>query len=383
MFSSKLYKNTLSAAFLWVVSVGCENAAPPEAVVLPEKNISHPEPNPGDGSSGGGSSSNDDLGVPLDPVMQDVVYSQGYSVAPLERKIDLLFVVDNSGSMDGEQTILADSFRNFISSFQNRGLSYRIGVTTTDMRSTSLPGFQSNGPGSLVSYGTNDRILSPDSLDIVTQFMQNVKVGIRGDGGEMGIAAATSALSTERLSGWNANFIRQDAFLSVIVVSDEDESRLAGQQAYIRDFPAEKAERLARFESTLSSLKGAQLNNVRVDAVIRPAGVACSTGLGVGLTYAEVATRYRGKVINICEVFSGQIEDLGAEIAVQVQSQFTIPRAIDALRKVSLNGQPLRSPEEYTYDAATNTVHIVGAALDILEQGASTVEIEYMVRELR
>ena len=66
----------------------------------------------------------------------------GYRVLPQEQetsqdivvdnKIDILFVVDNSKSMDPEQEVLKQSFENFIKEFQAKGFDFHIGVISTD-----------------------------------------------------------------------------------------------------------------------------------------------------------------------------------------------------------------------------------------------------------
>ncbi|MBX7080630.1 MAG: VWA domain-containing protein [Nannocystaceae bacterium] len=61
----------------------------------------------------------------------------------LRRAVDILFVVDNSGSMGGEQGTLVQSFRSFVEVLESQqvGANYRIGVTTTaadgQLRATS------------------------------------------------------------------------------------------------------------------------------------------------------------------------------------------------------------------------------------------------------
>src|SRR5215211_2581959 len=46
-------------------------------------------------------------------------------------KMDVLFVIDNSGSMGQEQTNLIANFPAFITVLNNSGLDYRVAVTTT------------------------------------------------------------------------------------------------------------------------------------------------------------------------------------------------------------------------------------------------------------
>lgn len=48
-------------------------------------------------------------------------------------KLDMLWVVDNSGSMCQEQKVLRDNFNQFIDQLDDTSLDFHIGVTTTDM----------------------------------------------------------------------------------------------------------------------------------------------------------------------------------------------------------------------------------------------------------
>jgi hypothetical protein len=49
-------------------------------------------------------------------------------------KLDMLWVVDNSGSMCQEQKILRDNFNTFIEQLESTNLDFHIGVTTTHMK---------------------------------------------------------------------------------------------------------------------------------------------------------------------------------------------------------------------------------------------------------
>ncbi|QDG51510.1 hypothetical protein FIV42_12370 [Persicimonas caeni] len=49
-------------------------------------------------------------------------------------KVDILWVIDNSGSMCQEQEALRDEFDSFIEEFTARNIDFHIGVTTTQMR---------------------------------------------------------------------------------------------------------------------------------------------------------------------------------------------------------------------------------------------------------
>jgi len=193
---------------------------------------------------------------------QAVTACEGISVAA--EKTDILFVVDDSGSMQEEQANLAANFQVFIEQLAALPVknAYQIGVTTTSVEnfeatptSTFLAG---NVPGSnparacpqggrtypkgaLIAvdpasvavyptdgvYVTNlPRVLSPASMstpELVAAFQTNVLVGICGSGKEEGLAAARLALTERIADGQNAGFLRPGARLVVIIVSDEDD----------------------------------------------------------------------------------------------------------------------------------------------------------------
>jgi hypothetical protein len=99
-------------------------------------------------------------------------------------KVDILWVVDNSGSMDQEQTGLGESFSAFISALLTSGVDYHIGVISTDV-----------DDGGHLHTGVG----APPFIDAFTSepedaFLKNVKVGITGSAQEKGFEAAALAL---------------------------------------------------------------------------------------------------------------------------------------------------------------------------------------------
>jgi len=58
----------------------------------------------------------------------------GQAALTVNRDVDVLFVIDNSGSMGEEQELLATSFSSFIAVLEREDVqaNYRIGITTTD-----------------------------------------------------------------------------------------------------------------------------------------------------------------------------------------------------------------------------------------------------------
>jgi len=129
--------------------------------------------------------------------------------------VDVLWVIDNSGSMGEEQDELTDSFEYFISYFLGSGLDWHVGVVSTDMEDGSHRGKlrSANGVNFLDAY-------TPDPIET---FDAMARMGTGGAVYEKGRAAAFTALVTLG-DGVNAGFARDDAHLAIIVISDEDDS---------------------------------------------------------------------------------------------------------------------------------------------------------------
>jgi hypothetical protein len=75
------------------------------------------------------------LDHPLKPVEYDSIVIDGTSFPIAANKdVDILFVIDNSGSMGEEQATLAANFQSFIEVLERPEVdaNYRIGITTTD-----------------------------------------------------------------------------------------------------------------------------------------------------------------------------------------------------------------------------------------------------------
>ncbi|HEU4384674.1 MAG TPA: hypothetical protein VFR85_14395 [Anaeromyxobacteraceae bacterium] len=174
-------------------------------------------------------------------------------------KTDILFVVDDSGSMQEEQQNLAANFDAFIAQLAALPVAndYHIGITTTSVENfdgtivfpaANVPGSSparpcpnigrpypqgalvAVDPASIATYPTDGvfvdnrpKVLVSGSPTLVQDFQTNVKVGICGSGKEEGLEAARLALSDRVADGTNAGFLRPGARLVVIVVSDEDD----------------------------------------------------------------------------------------------------------------------------------------------------------------
>ncbi len=186
--------------------------------------------------------------------MQDCNQSQVFAG---HVKTDILFVIDDSGSMSEEQANLATNLGVFIDRLASAPIEddFQIGVTTTDVDTwnggTSFTGGPESGHpyprGALVAVRQNAgvgvagdllydaaayaatngwggaRILTRGSPTLVTDFKANVLVGINGSGKEQPFRAIQMALTDRIQDGTNAGFLRAGARLAIVVLSDEDD----------------------------------------------------------------------------------------------------------------------------------------------------------------
>ena len=141
--------------------------------------------------------------------------------------LDVLFVVDNSCSMYEEQMALAVEFEYLLDAMVAEGIDYHVGVVTTD--DPALQGANSVIDASL-----------PDPLGA---FAAATAVGTVGSGMERGLQYGLEALQMADAGIYpNDGFLRDDAILHVVVVSDEDDQSTGTVTDYVADISSLKAD---------------------------------------------------------------------------------------------------------------------------------------------
>lgn len=219
------------------------------------------------------------LGVLAGCTEYDVIVHDGADIFYQDpaSAVDILLIVDDSCSMQPYQNELSKNFGQFISFFVDANVDYQIGVVTTDVTAASA--------GRLI----DQTIITNDTPDGSAIFEDIVRVGTNGSGNEMGLEAAYLALTEPRLSTSNAGFLRDDAMLSVIFVSDEEDSSPLPTYEYIRTF---------------NDIKGARERDIfNASALVVTDVGSCgfASGSSEGDRYMDVAERTSGITGNICD----------------------------------------------------------------------------------
>jgi hypothetical protein len=153
-------------------------------------------------------------------------------------KIDILFIDDNSASMDPNQASLGTKFSGFAAEMLN--IDWQIGITTTDC---------STGPygicGSLLPLtGFGSKILTPSVSNYQSVFNNSIQrpetagclnTGTCPSGSSEPLLSATTAMNKYNTD--NNGFFRANSDLAIVILSDADERQIGG--AAYADRPAQ------------------------------------------------------------------------------------------------------------------------------------------------
>ncbi len=154
------------------------------------------------------------------------------------KKMDIVFVIDDSLSMREEQTNLVANFPKFfdvlnkLTSKSGTPIDYRIAVTTTgvDINVTK----EINGKTQPTEYqkGDNGKFRSTSNMtrpwlersdaNVSSTFETIAQVGLAGPGWEQPLESSMRALGA-RLADTNKGFLRDDALLGIVYLTDEDD----------------------------------------------------------------------------------------------------------------------------------------------------------------
>ncbi len=207
------------------------------------------------------------------------------------------------------------------------------------------------------------RYLSPDTEDTEAQFAEMVSVGISGSGIEMGLEAAKMALEEPLLSTDNAGFLRDDANLSLVFVSDEEDSSPEKTTDYLRFWSDLKGEAAYRDHGIVNVSAVVGKDEPDYDGL--PSCESDNGAATYGSRYVDLTLRTDGALESICdEDFSPIAAELGL-LASGLELVFELSQRADPRDlNVSLYGdrseesfiRELERDVEYTFDADQNAV---------------------------
>lgn len=276
--------------------------------------------------------------------------------------VDILWVLDDSGSMANERRRLINNFNRFIDELERLGVNFQLGVTS----------LSAQDQGRLRGTTKIIRNTTPNPRAVFEANATFAESRNRWEQGLRMTQLALSAPNTAEPNGPNAGFIRASAALAVIVVTNEDDSSFGTTDYFARAFRGLKGkgnEQLVSF----SVIGGTTPNGC-----IPPGEDSFYGSLAEpSFRYSEVAVRTGGIVGSICDSTFEQTLTRIAQALNTLKRVFplTIVPLLSSLR-VTVDGTavPNDAINGYQYRADTNSVVFLGT---YVPPPGSTVRIEY------
>jgi hypothetical protein len=320
-------------------------------------------------------------------------FSQNPS-STVNNKLDVLWVVDNSSSMDPLQQNLVTNFNSFINNFQTLGLDYNMAITTTDAY-LSEAAFQNNPSLAKVRDGVGATVsgyfyITPLIPNIVSNFVTNATQGANGSGDERAFQSMFDTLN----SPLNSTFRRAGAFFAVIILSDEDDFSDTTRPQYSwlnnggipdHDYANPNLPTIASVVSaldTMTSSTAANRNyNVSAISVLDSSCQASHVGVSpttiIGQRYIDLANATNGVTGSICDAnYASSLNYIQQQI-ISLTTQFkltTVPDVSTIIVTVDGSTVPESSVNGWSYSTANNSIIFNGTAVPA---ASSTINVQF------
>jgi hypothetical protein len=279
--------------------------------------------------------------------------------------VDILWVIDDSGSMTNERRLLVSNFDRFVQELLSLKVTFQMGVTSII---ASDEGRLRGAP----------KIINNTTPEPRKVFESNTSFPSSRSRWEQGLKMAQQALTSPNIDPGqpNAGFLRAKAALAIIVVTNEDDSSFGTTDYYSRVF---------------RSLKGKGNENLVSFSVIGgTAPNGCTPPGEAGLygslaepsfRYAEVATKTGGVIGSICDASFEQTLVRMAQALNTLKRIFplTLKPTVGTVRVTVIDGLSITIVANdivngYQYQADTNSVVFLGG---YIPPPGATVKIEY------
>lgn len=243
--------------------------------------------------------------------------------------LDILIVMDNSGSMSQEQAEMGNRMDPLLSYVTNA--NWRIGVVTTDPANPCMRA-----------------VIAKGDANASTTFRTAMLAGTSGSANERGIESAVIGLSCP-----NNNWIRPNSTLAVLIVSDEDNcSNGSGCGTSYQYTPS-------YFMTFLNGMGRKPGVDTKVYGIFWQPGTTCSGGAYQANNYAQLVSATSGVSGSICAAsYAPVLQTISQNIAQILKSQFQLSGTPDAGSvSVTVNNQPWAAGQ---YTVSGNVITFLG-----------------------
>jgi hypothetical protein len=264
-------------------------------------------------------------------------------------KLDILWVVDNSGSMANEQADLINNFDIFIQDFITSNSDFKMAITTTDPRD-AYKGLMV--PGCVEKL--NSQAAQTNQAQFMLDFKELVNVGTKGSGNEQGLIAVNSFHQRY------PTYFRPDAYLAIVYISDEQDSSPGSPDDYLA------------FLLGLKSSPGLVKAYSIVDKFLKNTGSGVTTGFD---RYGFISSSTNGVIADITSNFAGTLATMSSDLILLLDS---IPLAGNpkmGTLKVYVNDIAVTG---FTYDNLTRSIRFSQGSVPV---AGAMIKVVYEEKE--
>lgn len=289
---------------------------------------------------------------------------EGYNLV-FQPKVDILFLVDDSGSMYSAQSQLAQNISLFTRAMEkNEFLDYHIGVITT-----SVGPAYSRQSGQLQG---NPKFITRSTVNGLNLLERNIKgLGTNGNYIETFFDPIMLAIDPER--NLNPGFFRSDAFLVLIVITDtrDQSTHNSGFYAFnsLVNMKANDVEKVLGygvfafprfFGDTCFQDDGDPLSLFNFMGWFANAfNTQIAGGGSGGFTHHQIPPHFYKltNVFSLCDSNFGQkLSEIGEDIRIRVSQKIALPvRPVDGTIRLKYGSQEI-DKKWWKYDFGTNSI---------------------------
>lgn len=295
--------------------------------------------------------------------------------------VDILWVMDDSVSMAQEQANLAAGAQDFVNRLLLTDIDFHMGVISTDVGTDNVDAAALIG---------NPPVLDGTMSNYVQLFQDRVIVGVEGDDQEKGLQAAVTALTPPMSNTRNAGFLRDEALLFIVIVSDENDCsdwgalgpESTGEDCYGEYDLLTPVSDLVR---SITDIKG-DANRVVLSGIVGPDAVENCVNAVPGKRYFTAISMLGGFQGNICDTsYSTMMDSLG-EIASGIRDAFALDDVPDPTT-ITVTVRPVDGIEEevpedptagWTYNDDPTAPQILFHGTAVPPRGAE-ITVEYTI----
>lgn len=285
-------------------------------------------------------------------------------VQPQLSELDVLFVVDDSGSMSEHQKNLIANIPALTKAALKNGVHVHAGVTTT----TNECNFTKVCNGMFTGA---PKVADSKKADFLSLLAMNLNVGTNGSGMEQPLDTAVAALSEPALSQDHPDFLRSNAHLAIVFLTDADDQS-----------DKQTPESFANFVKTLKPNPG-QATVVSIQVL--PGDKNCQTSEEQGPRLDTAIKLLNGKMINLCaQDFGAQLGQLGSGIAGQVAQEIPLTTTPDSSSIVVTFGSTTLVAGDmhygWVYDSVKNAV-ILGDKINWSSMSGDELVVSFIPKD--